>query len=364
MPDDPQTLRTLVLQLLEALRGEREQREQLEHRLDLVLRKLYGRSSEKLDPNQLALFDTSFQETVAEPSVAEENGQPQKRNGHGRRPKPDHFRRVDVVHDLSDAEKTSLAGDGQLVLIGEEVTEQYDWQPSSLYVVRHIQKKYARRPQLVESGPGAHEKNIVTVPKPPQPIPGGIAGPGLLAQTLVNHHVDHLPFHRQERIYGRHGLPFSRQTTDGWSLALAEGVLHPLYRLMIEEVLRSYVVNTDDTHVNVRDAHRKLQYTGRFWPYVGDEEHPFTVFDFTPDRSCDGPAKFLAGYRGYLQADAYSAYDGISAVAGRNCRGRLLGSRPQELLRGARCGWRRRSVSRPRRGAAAATQRRSVLDTG
>jgi hypothetical protein len=62
LPDDPQTLRTLVLQLLEALQGERAQREQLEHRLDLVLHKLYGRSSEKVDPNQLALFDTSSQE--------------------------------------------------------------------------------------------------------------------------------------------------------------------------------------------------------------------------------------------------------------------------------------------------------------
>ncbi len=51
-------------------------------------------------------------------------------------------------------------------------------------------------------------------------IPGGIAGPGLLAQTLVSHYLDHLPFHRQERIYGRRGLPFSPQTTDGWSLAL------------------------------------------------------------------------------------------------------------------------------------------------
>jgi transposase len=311
LPDDPQTLRTLVLQLLEALRGEREQREQLEHRLDLVIRKLYGRSSEKVDPNQLALFDSSPEEPAAEPSVAEENEQPQPRSGHGRRPKPDHFRRVDVVHDLSDAEKALLAGAGQLVLIGEEVTEQYEWQPSSLYVVRHIQRKYARQPQLVESGSGATQKNIVTAPKPPQPISGGIAGPGLLAQTLVSHYVDHLPFHRQQRIYGRHGLPFSRQTTDGWSLTLAEGVMQPLYRLMIDEVLQSYAINTDDTHVDVRDAHRKLKYTGRFWPYVGDEEHPLTVFDFTPDRSRDGPAKFLANYRGYLQADAYSAYDGI-----------------------------------------------------
>ena len=320
LPDDPQTLRTLVLQLLEALRGEREQREQLEHRLDLVLRKLYGRSSEKVDPNQLALFDSSPEVTTAEPPVAEENEQARPRGGHGRRPKPDHFRRVDAVHDLSDAEKAALARGGELVLIGEEVTEQYDWQPSSLFVVRHIQMKYARRPQLVESGPGVNQKNIITAPKPPQPIPGGIAGPGLLAQTLVSHYVDHVPFHRQQRIYGRHGLPFSRQTTDGWSLTLAEGVLQPLYRLMIDEVLQSYGINTDDTHVDVRDAHRKQKYTGRFWPYVGDEEHPLTVFDFTPDRSRDGPAKFLASYQGYLQADAYSAYDGIY----RHSQGRIV----------------------------------------
>src|SRR5271170_1591827 len=98
LPDDPQTLRTLVLQLLEALRGEREQREQLEHRLDLVLRKLYGRSSEKVDPNQLTLFDSSQEETAKEPPIARES-EPPSRGGHGRRPKPDHFRRVDVVHD-------------------------------------------------------------------------------------------------------------------------------------------------------------------------------------------------------------------------------------------------------------------------
>ena len=156
--------------------------------------------------------------------------------GHGRRPKPDHLKRVDVVHDLTEAEKQALAGDGQLVPIGEEVTEQYEWQPSSLYIVRHIQKKYARQPQLLESGAAAHEKNIITAPKPPQPIPGGIAGPGLIAEVVTNRFVDHLPFHRQERRFGRHGCPFSRQTTDGWALDVAERWFAPLVEVMLEEV--------------------------------------------------------------------------------------------------------------------------------
>src|SRR5271155_740062 len=241
LPDDLATLRQLVLQLLEALQSERTQREKLQHHMDQLLRRLYGRSSEKIDPFQLLLFDATAvaeEPSVAEPPAAEQpaatDGQ---RRGHGRRPKPDHLKRVDIVHDLTEGEKQALAGDGQLVPIGEEITEQYEWQPSSLYIVRHIQKKYARQPQLLESGDALAEKNIITAPKPPAPIPGGIAGPGLIAEVLTNRFVDHLPFHRQERRFGRHGFPFSRQTTDGWALDVAERWFAPLVDVLLEEVL-------------------------------------------------------------------------------------------------------------------------------
>ncbi len=207
LPDDSATLRQLVLQLLEALQGERVQREKLEQRMDQLLRRLYCRSSEKIDPLQLLLFDAASQEAatpqeaaVPEPAaVVEPEANQAARRGHGRRPKPDHLKRVDVIHDLTEAEKQALAGDGQLVPIGEEITEQYEWQPSSLYIVRHIQKKYARQPQLLEGGVAPEQKNVITAPKPPQPIPGGIAGPGLIAEVVTNRFADHLPFHRQRR---------------------------------------------------------------------------------------------------------------------------------------------------------------------
>jgi len=75
-------------------------------------------------------------------------------------------------------------------------------------------------------------------------------------------------------------------------------------------VLRSKVTGTDDTPVRVLD--RSLKGTtrkGRFWPYVGDGEHPGVVYDYTATRERAGPEKFLQEYRGYLQVDAYSAYD-------------------------------------------------------
>lgn len=224
LPDDPATLRQLVLQLLEALRGKDTELSKLQHHMDLLLRRLYGRSSEKLDPLQLLLFAAASQEGTAtpeSPAVVETETNHGTRPGHGRRPKPGHLKRVDVIHDLTEAEKQALAGDGELILIGEEITEQYEWEPSSLYIVRHIQKKYVRQPQLLESGAAPHEKNVTTAPKPPQPIPGGIAGPGLIAEVVTNRFVDHLPFHRQERRFGRHGFPFSRQTTDAWALDVA-----------------------------------------------------------------------------------------------------------------------------------------------
>jgi transposase len=322
LPDDPATLRQLVLQLLEALRGKDIELSKLQHHMDLLLRRLYGRTSEKFDPLQQLLFERAGEavEATFQGAAAEEPSANGKRRGHGRLPKPDHLKRVDVIHDLSEAEKEALAASGELVLIGEEVTEQYDWEPSCLYLVRHVQLKYARKPQLPESGKAPHEKNVITAPKPPAPIPGGIAGPGLIASVLVSRFEDHLPYHRQERITARHGFPFSRQTTDGWALDVAERWFAPLVELMLEEVLASDAVNTDDTPVKVRDAHQKQRYLGRFWSYVGDELHPLTVFRYTPNRTRDGPggpAEVLKNFSGFVQADAFSGYDAIYLDSGQ-----------------------------------------------
>jgi hypothetical protein len=87
-------------------------------------------------------------------------------------------------------------------------------------------------------------------------------------------------------------------------------LLQPLWMRMCSLVLLARVIFTDDTHVKMLVGRGKAA-TARFWAYLGDESHPYTVYDFTTSRERDGPAKFLVGYEGYLQADAYSVYDGI-----------------------------------------------------
>lgn len=81
-------------------------------------------------------------------------------------------------------------------------------------------------------------------------------------------------------------------------------------------------IHTDDTPVDVLDKSRNATRTARFWVYLGDRDHPCTVFDYTPSRSRDGPVKFLAGWGRdrpvYLQADAFGGYDVIYRGGGNS----------------------------------------------
>ena len=208
-----------------------------------------------------------------------------------------------------------MGGPENLVELPPETSEQLDWRPSTLFVVVHVRKKYARKVQLPESGLTLAEQNVAVASKPPEAIPGGLAGPGLMAQVIVSKGADHLPLHRLEGIFQRQGVRISRQTMDGWWLQTAE-FLQPLYASAIRVVLASHVIHTDDTGVKIRDAWRKEKHTGHFWPYVGDPLHPLTAFDYTTNHKRDGPAAFLKDYRGYLQADAFNGYDGIYLESG------------------------------------------------
>jgi hypothetical protein len=113
----------------------------------------------------------------------------------------------------------------------------------------------------------------------------------------------HLPLYRQEDEAARHGLLLRRSTLCDWVAAAAD-LVGPLYLWMGQLVLRSRVVHTDDTKVKLLDPSLRQARTARFWAYIGDADFPYTVYDFTTSRQRDGPAKFLAGFRGYLQADA------------------------------------------------------------
>jgi transposase len=313
LPDDPVVLQHMVRELLDVLRQARHENEQLQHRLDLLLRRLYGPRTERFDPNQPLLIPDAFDTPTTPPSqdapaAANPNpeaatGTKKQQRGHGRKGLPKNLPRVPVAHELTEAERRCPGCGEPRVPISTECSEQLDYKPASLFIVEHQRCTYAC-PHC--------EGHVITADKPAQPIPKGLPGPGLLAHVITEKYADHIPLYRQERRLARQGVEITRSALCDWMGGAAK-LLEPLYDLMKTLILLCGTIHTDDTSVKVRDSERKIKVTGRLWIYWGDFRYPFNVFDFTMSRSRDGPSQFLEGYRGFLQADAFGGYDGIYA---------------------------------------------------
>jgi transposase len=276
--------------------------------LTLLRRYVFGPRRERLldDPGQGHLFDlhdTAIELEAAAPPEPDTTapGERPKAARPQRRNSLDHLPHIRIEHDLPETEKTCSCCGGTKQRIGEDLSRELEFIPARLEVKVHVLPKYAC-PKCRDG--------VASPPVPPKPVPGGIAGPGLVAFVLVSKFADHLPLYRLEDILTRHGVYLSRSTLCDW-VRNAAGVLGPLAELQKTLVLQSPVLWTDDTPVTVLGGENPGSTQGRFWAYIGDAEHPYSVYDFTMSRARDGPAAFLKDYHGFLQADAYGGYDGI-----------------------------------------------------
>ena len=271
-----------------------------------LLKALRGKQRERIDPDQLMLFELGELEQLLE--ERQEEAKPRRRRRNGRRLLPDNLPREEIVHELPESERL-CPHDGQpMQVIRYEESKQLDYEPAKLKVIVHKRAVYGC--------PAKHdEAKLVTAPKPPQPIEKGLAAPGLLAAMSLGKFGDHLPGYRLEDILSRRGVEIRRSTIYDW-LAAAADLVEPLVAMMREQVLQSKVIHTDDTQVKLIDKSMSETRTARFWAYVGDRGHPYIIYDFTETRERHGPQQFLQSFQGYLQADAYGGYDGVYVASG------------------------------------------------
>jgi transposase len=280
--------------------------QQVKHYVERLLRSKYGPHSERVDPNQLPLFqpdefldDAAKHEAVNEaPVVVYEH-----RRGGGRGSLADHLPREIVEHDLADGERQCPCCGEMRQRIGCETSEHLELVPAVLKVIEHRRWKYACR---------RCEEQVDIAPVPNKPIAKGLPGPGLLSSVVVSKYADHLPLYRLEDVLARSGVELSRSTLCRWAMQTA-AVLEPVYQTMVERVRSTESIHTDDTPVPVLDASLPKTRTARFWVYCGDWRNPYTAYDYTTSRRRDGPVEFLAKFAGYLHADAFAGYDGIYA---------------------------------------------------
>jgi len=268
---------------------------------------LFGRSSEKqsasLPANQSWLFNEA--EAVATPAeeVAEIAIPAHARKAAGRKPIADNLPRVDIIHDLSEAEKICPKDSTMLECIGKEESQQIDYIPARVQVLRHIRLKYACP---------CCKSHIKLAEKPAQILPKSNAAASLLAHIACAKYVDGLPLNRQEKQFHRLGLNLPRATTANWMIKLGEAVI-PIVNLLNDYLLDGPLLHCDETTLQVLRSHKAPSSDHFMWVRAGGlPERNVVLFDYAPSRSAETAKRLLAGFNGILLTDGYDAYDSVA----------------------------------------------------
>ena len=312
---------------------ERETRiEQLLDYIELLKRKRFGPSSERVSRDQLSLFDEAelealireLEQALEVPAAAPEETTPAHKStpdeGKPRRRRlPAHLVRVETVIDFPDQEKHSM--DGQWVRIGYEESEQLATIPRQYYVKVTKRAKYVA---LNNAVCGA-EEGVRIAPRALQMLPKSLADASLLADVVTRKFVDHLPLYRQEQIFKRDALDIPRCTMAGWMMQLAER-LDPLAEAIKGLLHEGPKTHIDETVLQVlNEPGRENTQKSYMWVFRGGPpDKPVILFHYAESRGGFVPKAFLfppdhdppAGGGFYIQSDGYSGYNELARMPG------------------------------------------------
>lgn len=274
----------------------------MQHQLDNLKKLIYGSRHERFipsnnNPSQLALAIQA--EEVAQCNITsikrieytKVKTEVTKTQHPGRHKLPEHLQRKEIII----APTENIEG---LKKIGEEVTEELDYEPGKLFVNKYVRPKYAK--------PG--NEGVIIAPMIERPLPKAIAGAGLLAQMVIDKYVDHLPLYRQMERFKREGvnIPYSTLTDNISSTCT---LIKPLGDALIKIILQTDYLHADETPIKVLDRDKKGEtHRGYFWVYHNSIER-LVLFDYQPGRGREGPQEILKEFKGHLQADGYNVYD-------------------------------------------------------
>jgi transposase len=288
----------------------------LEEALRVMQADRYGASREKLGeaPGQRGLFNeveamldlakaVDFEPDLTATPLREN---PTPKGKPGRKALASHLPRVEVRHELPEIERVCSCGEA-LKEFDVETSEQLDYVPAKIRVLRHVKAKYAC--------PCCHG-TVKVAAMPPQILPRTNASPGLLAQVATAKYVDGMPLYRLESIAERHGVNLPRATQAAWLIALVDP-LQPLMNLMDEQARASGYVRIDESPLQVLKSEKAA--TSEHWMWVrvaGPPRERLILFDYDPSRSSQVAERLLEGCHGYVQSDGYAAYDGVAVRLG------------------------------------------------
>lgn len=279
----------------------------LRHELDQLKRLVFGSRHERFVPTtpqeQLALGLTVETKQV-DPVIAvqtieytRKKKETTEKVSTGRMKLPADLPREQVILEPTE----DVSG---LKKIGEEITEELERIPGKLFVRQYVRPKYAR-----PKGEG-----VVIAELPARPIDKGIAGPGLLAQIVIDKYTDHLPVHRQLQRFEREGIKLSSSTLTDW-IGGTCALLEPLYEALKKQVLSADYIQADETPIKVLDKNKKgTTHRGYHWVYHAPLKK-IVLFDYREGRGREGPNEILKDFKGWLQTDGYAVYEDFDSRA-------------------------------------------------
>jgi len=271
----------------------------LQTELDQLKRMIFGTKSERFvatDNSEQGRIDFDIESLSVVASLKETITYTREKNKNkkvhaGRLPIPANIerRRIEIIPT------EDITG---LISIGEEITEELEYNPPTFFVNQYARKKYVK----------ANGEGIIIADLPSRPIEKGIAGASLLANIVIEKYVDHLPLYRQQNRFSRIGMNIPSATIIGWLNATCE-LLSPLYDELKKEVLAQKYIQADETPIPVLDKQKKKStHQGYHWVYHAPELK-MVLFDYRPGRGRDGPKEILKNFSGYLQTDGYAGYE-------------------------------------------------------
>jgi transposase len=301
LPDDMDALKAMIV-------AQSEQNARLETLVAALRQALFGRKSEKVDPDQFELALEDIEAGIAQ-AEAEGDDNPlvtptriSKPRNTNRGSLPKHLPRIEEVI----APQNTICGCGaERHVIGEDKSERLDIIPAQFRVIVTRRPKYACR---------SCTNGVVQALAPARLIPGGMPSEATVAHVLVSKYADHLPLYRQAQIYSRQGVDMDRTTLAGW-VGKAAYELRPVFDALVTDLKRSSKLFMDETRAPVLDPGKRKTKTGYFWALTRDDRPwdgqapPGVAFTYAPGRSGQYAHDILKGFSGILQVDGYAGYN-------------------------------------------------------
>lgn len=324
LPIDVNTLQSLVSDLQSVvgeqqsqlnnlksvLHNKENQLIKLQEQLNLKQQRLFGRSTEKLEVEQLEWDFFNEAELLAALARLKQEKEPTStqieaptRRGRQKKPFPKKLREIELIHDLSDDQKHCACGE-TLKHIGDDVSEQLAVIPLTYYVIKHIRRRYGC----------SCKQCLKSASMPASVLPGTQASAQLIAHIMVSKYLDGLPLYRQEKIAARSKIDLPRAKLARWLIDSSQKYLQPIYNLIQEAFWQYDIGHCDETRMQVlKEPERTPQNKSWLWlRRGGPPDKPVILVDYSPSRSGQVAGTLLDQFRGYLICDAYSSYRSVA----------------------------------------------------